>query len=202
MAVRSTMSSLIARVRVLINDPSGTNQIFDDPTIQDVMDESRVDVYNHLLTPKPTFTGSTVQYLDYFSELGGWETDVVTKQFLTTTVTPSLIEPIAGHFQYAQTTLPPVFATGKMYDVYRAAADLLERWAARLVLNYDFMSDGQSFKRSQAATALQALAKTYRLKQRPSTISTHRSDMNGAGQDAGLSLGPVEIDYLGSGDGR
>jgi hypothetical protein len=201
MAVRSTMASLISRVRLLISDPAGASQTFADQDIQDVMDESRLDLKNVALQARPTYSGSTIQYLDYYSDVGGWEDDFVLKQYLTLTVTPSLSEPIAGHWQFTLTTLPPVYLSGKLYDVYRSAADLLERWAAKVVFNYAFSSDGQSFQRQQVAPALQQLAKTYRGKQRAMTISFTRSDLN-AGAANGPSLGAKPIDYFGSGDGR
>lgn len=199
MAVRPTAANLITRIRVLINDPAGVNQIFDDPTIQDVMDESREDVVNQALIPKPTFTGSTIQYLNYYSGIGGWEDDYVLKQYLTVPVTPSAVEPIAGHFQFAATTLPPVYITGKRFDVYRAAADLLERQSAKWMLSYDVVVDGQNFRRSQVATAMQKLAHTYRMQQRAGTITMIRSDLGNTGGDSGLSLAPQAIDYMGSG---
>jgi hypothetical protein len=106
-------------------------------------------------------------------------------------------EPIVGHWQFAQTTLPSVFITGKTYDVYRAAADLLERWAARWALSYDVNVDGQSLKRSQAGMALQNLARQYRMQQRAFTISTTRTD-TGSDKER-FDLSAREIDYMGSG---
>jgi len=195
MAVRSTMTNLIDRVRTLINDPRSTSQTFDDQTIQNVLDDSRIDFMNEALMYKPTYVSGTIQYLNYWHELGSWEDGVVLKQFLYVTVTPSASDFIAGYWTFAQTTLPPVFLTGSTHDIYRAAADLLERWAAKLVLNYDFTSDGQSFRRSQAPTMLQALACTYRKKQRATSMSFTRSDLQSAGM-ANVGLGPTEIDYM------
>jgi len=193
------MATLIARVRLLINDPSGASQQFADTDIQDILDESRVDVFNMPLKDQPTFSGSTILYLDYLSDLGGWEDGMVLKQYLTVTVTPSLIEPIAGHFQFAQSTFPPIYLTGKIYDVYRAAADLLERWAARYALQFDFSSDSQSFHVSQASTQLLNLAKSYRRKQRPGTIKFSRGDMNTGEEQNNVSLDAKPIDYMASG---
>ena len=48
-----------------------------------------------------TWTGGTMQYLDYESGAGGWEDGMILKQSWTVAVTPSVIEPIAGHFQFA-----------------------------------------------------------------------------------------------------
>lgn len=202
MAVRSTMTSLISRVRLLINDPAGINQQFSDQDIQDVLDESRQDIKNAPLRPLATFTGATIQWLDYYAELGNWEDDVVLKQYLITTVSPSLSENIPGHWQFSVNTLPPVYLSGKTVDLYRAAADLLERWASRWVLSYNVGVDGQSLQRSQASQMLLNLAKQYRMKQRAHVISTVRSDTaEQIGGLAGAGLGPLEIDFYSSGGG-
>lgn len=202
MAVRSSMASLITRVRLLINDPVGAAQIFADQDIQDVLDAARLDVKNEALIPKATFNGSAIQFLDYYAHLGDWEDDLVIKQYLVTTVTPATVEPIAGHWQFATSTLPPLYISGKTYDIYRAAADLLERWAARWALCYSFSSDGQSFQRQQAGQALKALSCTYRMQQRARMFTVTRSDLKQSGNMAGAGLGPLEIDYMSDGSGR
>lgn len=200
MAVRSSMAALISRVRLLINDPAGGSQIFADQDIQDVLDQTRRDYRTLQLMGTPTYSGSTIQYLDYYADLGDWEDDVVLKQYLTNLVTPAVSENIVGHWSFATSVLPPIFLTGKTYDVYRAAADLLERWAAKWTLAYDFSSDGQSFRRSQAAPALRDLAHTYRLHQRAFQLNMTRTDGRPARQQNTLKA--TEIDFMASGDGR
>jgi hypothetical protein len=199
MALRSTMATLITRVRQLANDPTGASQQFADTDIQDILDESRQDVYNFPLKAQPTFSGATILYLDYLSDVGGWEDGMVLRQYLTVAVTPSLIEPIAGHFQFAASTFPPIYLSGRLFDVYRAAADVLERWSARYATQFDFTSDSQSFHVSQASKQLLALAKTYRMKQRPGTITFSRGDMNTSSEPSSFALGPRPIDYMASG---
>lgn len=203
MAVRATMqTTLIPRVRQLISDPAGASQVFADQDVQDVLDESRQDVYSQQLLDRPTWSATGFVYLDYMAELGGWEDGMVLKQFFTIVVTPSLIEPIAGHFQFAANTFPPVHITGRLFDVYRAAADLLERLAARWqgANGYDFSSDGQSFRRSQASPGLIKLAETYRRKQRAGSISITRTDMNAGGQQGSGYSSVLPIDYMASGN--
>jgi hypothetical protein len=141
-------------------------------------------------------------YLDYYSDLGWWEDDTTFWQYLTVSTTPTTSEPIVGHWSWAATLLPPVYLIGKTYDLYRGAADLLERWAAKWALSYDFSSDNQSFHRSQASLQLRATAKEYRKKQRASIISLTRGDLNGTTGSARDGLGPMPIDYMASGDGR
>ena len=203
MAVRTTMLPLIKRVRQLINDPQSSTQAFDDQEIQDVLDESREDIVNQVLTVKPTYTLGQVQFLNYYSVLGGWEEDYAFKQFLSVPVTPNTLEPIAGHFAFTQSTLPPIYITGKLYDVHRAAADLLERLAARYALQFSFSSDGQSFHPEQIQANIAGLVKQQRAKQRPRTISMTRSDLKSTG-DMNSPGSPYHngqlIDYLASGN--
>ena len=200
MAVRSTMAAVIARLRLLINDPAGVSQQFADQDIQDVLDANRQDVQYLALDGYPTYSGNNLLYLDYYTSMGDWENNTTLWQYRTLRVTPSLSEPIVGHWQFAQTTLPPVFLLGSTFDVYRAAADLLERLSARWALSYDVNVDGQSLRRSQALPALLALARQYRMQQRPVLIDASRSDLNAG--SSGPSLSPTELDYMGSGDGR
>jgi len=201
MAVRATMAALIKRERTLIYDP--TSQIFDDQTIQDALDESRLDIVNEALTPKETFTAGQILFLNYYAQIGNWEDDLIIKQYLYNPVTPSLAEPIAGHFQFASTTLPPLYITGKRYDIYRAAADLLERRIATQMLQFGFSSDGQSFQPQQVVSNMATLIKLYRSKQQPRTISMTKSDLR-AGSDPNSLTGNYHngklIDYLASGN--
>src|SRR5258706_4767324 len=113
MAVRTSMAALILRVRLLINDtlPQGSGQIFADQDVQDIMDETRLDVFNQTLEGKPTYSGSTLQWLQYEAAVGNWEADFVLKQYLTVQVTPSVAEVIPGIFTVAASTFPPVFIT-------------------------------------------------------------------------------------------
>lgn len=199
MTVRSTMASIISRIRILINDPPGASQQFTDQTIQDVLDDSRVDVSNQALTAYPTYSGSTISYFDYYSSGGSWEDGYILKQYLTVTVTPSSVEPIVGHFTFAASTLPPVFITGNYHDCYRAAADLLERRAAMWTTAYNANTDGQSMSRSQVMPALLKLADSYRRKQRAHVISFSRGDIQ---DTSATDTRAHSIDYMASGDGR
>jgi len=200
---RASMAALITRVRDLINDPAGGSQVWSDDQIQDVMDESRLDIVNQIMTPKPTYTTGQILFLNYYTAMGGWEDDYVIKQYLYNTVTPNTLESIAGHFAFNSTTLPPLYITGKQHDIYRAAADLLERWAAKSLQQFAFSSDGQSFQPQQVVDNISKLVKLYRGKQQARTISMARTDLR-AGSDPSSLTGRYHngqiIDYLASGE--
>ena len=63
------------------------------------------------------------------------------------------------------------------YDVYGAAAELLEMWAAREKLNFDFSADGAQYQRSQKVEMLLTLAAQYRGHQQPRMIPQVRGDL-------------------------
>jgi hypothetical protein len=199
---RTTMAALIARVRQLINDPSGVDQLFSDDDIQNVMDEGRVDVRNQVLKATPTFSGSTIEYLDYFSDLGSWEDGYALKQYLITLVTPAVLEPISGHWQFAASTLPPVYISGSLHDIYRGAADLLERQSSQWMLKYNFASDGQSFQRSQVIDNIQKVIHSYRMKQRAGAIRMSRTDVNAPSTAVSIGLQATSLDYMADGNGN
>lgn len=196
MPVRSTMSDLITRVSIMIGDP--TNAQFTTQQVQDYLDEHRDDVrYEGLaIAPSIVNTASTNNqpetiFADYYSKFGWWEQDVVlqgqgSNDAAWVVLTPVASDYIVGHWQFELTPfvngtvpgqLPPVFATGKVYDPYAAAADLLEFWAAVLAGSYDVTVDGQTLRRSQLMQAKLTLATTYRRRAKPLVAKQNRHDV-------------------------
>ena len=198
MPVRPTMSQLIARVRLLIADPAGASQQFADQDIQDTLDESRDDIRYEGLTIAPSIVNNALTnnqaqtvFANYYSRYEWWEQDIVLQGYFNgaawVVVTPAASDYITGRFQFELnefTTgtsvpgqLPPVFATGKVYDPYRAAADLLQMWAATLAGAYDITVNGQSLRRSQLMTAKITLEAYYRAKAKPRIAKLQRNDV-------------------------
>ena|SRR5690348_9013409 len=181
MAVRASMSDLIARVRLMVFD-SGSPPLLTDQQIQDKLDETREDVRNELLVPKPTFANpGGIQYNDYYSMCGGqqigmWETDETLIWGDFTTLTPTSSDELVGHWTFAN-QLPPVLIAGKRYDLYRTAADLLDyKLTALAATEVDFSADGQSFHLSQQLTFLEKRCADYRRKQRARLGALGRAD--------------------------
>jgi hypothetical protein len=183
--VRASMAELIDRVRGLIGDPAGASEQFNSQAIQDALDRRRRDVRSLELAYGETIQpGGAVAYLDYYAPGGltDWEADAALQYGGTwAAVTPASSDWLAGHWTFASSQPPAVYLTGKTYDVYAAAADLLERWAATVARAYDFDEDGQRFRRSQQREGLLAVAAQYRAQQRPAVGSMARSDLNAAG---------------------
>ncbi len=197
MPVRSTMSPLITRVRLMINDPAGGSPQFQDQDIQDTLDETRDDIRYEGLTIAPSIVNiastnnqaSTI-FADYYSKFQWWESDVVLQGYSNgaawVTLTPVSSDYIVGHWMFEATPfvngtvpgqLPPIFATGKVYDLNYAAADLLELWAATLSGSYDVTVDGQTLRRSQLMAAKLNMANFYRRKAKPKIAKMDRHDV-------------------------
>jgi len=126
MPIRNTMAQLIARIRLMINDPPGGSQQFDDQQIQDTLDESRDDlryegeiiapsIVNNALTNNQP---STI-FADYYSKYGWWEQDVVLQAYSNgaawAVVTPVVSDYIVGHWQFETN----VFTTGTSVPGFR-----------------------------------------------------------------------------------
>lgn len=185
---------------MLIADPAGASQQFADQDIQNRLDWSRDDIrYESLIiAPSIVNTASTNNqaatiFADYYSRHGYWESDVVLQAYVNgaawVVATPLASELLIGqaHWQFELNVftsgtvpgqLPPVFATGKIYDVYSAAADLLQFWAATFSDAYDITVDGQSLRRSQRMTAKLLLAEEYRKMAKPKLAKMVREDVH------------------------
>jgi len=194
------MSALISRVRVMIFDTGGSPLLSDD-VIQDKLDECR-DEFRYLgLQAMPTFTTTGIQYNDYYAVVNGvqrgmWEADETLIWGNFTTLTPTSSDEIVGHWTFSN-QLPPVLLAGKSYDIYRAAADLLDYKIASLAATQvDFTADGQSFHLSQQMTYLEKRAANYRRKQRARIGAQGRADgpgerPYGVAPNQGELAGPV-----------
>lgn len=188
------MDAIIAKVRQLIGDPAAGAQQFDDAAIQDALDSYRSDVRYEMLTPAPAIVNTAGNdngaanfiWADYYSLYHWWEGDVVIQDGHFLVLTPAASDLLVGHWQFELNVFtsgvvpgeyPPVFATGKTYDVYAASAELLDMWAASSTRAYDFTADGRTFRRSQMAVALMKMADLYRRKARPHALATIRTDL-------------------------
>lgn len=198
MAVRASMNNLIAKLRQMLADPSGANQHFDDETLQDKLDELRDDVRYLQLALAPSLVNASstnnvpqLIFADFYSPgFQWWETDVVLQGYVNgaawVVLTPLASDYIVGRWQFELTPFvngtfpgqyPPVFATGKTYDLNAAAADLLDFWAADLTCAYDISVEGQRLSRSQLMEMKMKMADRYRCKAKPRMAKQVRHDI-------------------------
>lgn len=181
---RATMAELITRVRLEIGDPSSASQQFSDVQIQDALDEHREFVRWAELDPldsiAPT-TGALTWVVFEAPGYGFWEADEALYSQTYVDITSQILTPerIAGRWTFTASQLPPVYITGKTYDLYRSCADLLQIYASALARRYDFSRGNQSYSRSQEREAMLELRKTFLARARVSTGSFVRGDEMG-----------------------
>jgi len=160
---RDSMGKLIARVRQMIGDTDAANYAFDDDAVQAALDAHRFHAEYAALQPVAEYSaGGEAIYTTYRSGAAPWESDAVLMDGSYNALTPDDADWMNGEWTFNAGQAPPVLIRGKYYDLYAAAADLLEEWAARLARDYDFGTDGDSFKRSQMAASLREQAERYR----------------------------------------
>lgn len=173
---RASMSDLIALVRRMIGDPPGAEQMYSDDDIEFALDTNGTDVRYEPLTGLATYTSNGAQYLTWLSRHQNWESDAELTDSAYNTLTSSSSEPLRGRWTFASSQ-SSVFAAGRVYDIYAAAADLLEQWAASVSTEYDVSADGTSMSRSQKAAMLMAAAQRYRAMQNVSFAKQVRNDI-------------------------
>jgi len=201
---RSTMAALIALTRTKIGDPSSGSPVFSDDDVQAALDAARSERYNEFLIPIYTYdNGHTIVYLHHYSRYGFWEQGYSLLDNALNAVVPASDELLrdiddegmGAHFVFSTSEFPPIrVQAGYAYDVYRAAADLLQEMIALQAANtFDFQpAQGQAFRLSQITAARQQLIDRYRMRQWPASIRLVRDDgVSEAMQKRIRDIGPV-----------
>lgn len=180
---RATMAALIGRVRSLIDDPAGASPVFSDDRLEELLDGHANLVRGLELELPANYVDGYTHWDEGFAPWGDWEDGVVLRDNMghdiTSTVTAADLK--RGRWTWEPPLkIPYVALYGATYDVHAAAADALEEWAGKLAREYDITSDGQTFRRSQAAEALLKQAGELRRRARPVMGRMVRLDESGA----------------------
>lgn len=172
---RSSLTYVIATVRKLIADTGAA--VFTDDDVQEALDRHRLNVDREELAPVYEAIDGSWVVRKYYSAYRYWEEDGILRDAQGSVLSPAITEWQVGAWTFAAHQPPPVYITGKSFDPYAAAADLLEAWAARIKLEYDFDEGGQSFARSQKIKQVLDLAAYYRMRQRAVVVHQERNDV-------------------------
>jgi hypothetical protein len=123
-----------------------------------------------------------VTYQDYYADRGDWEADAALYgndgAAPYAALTPATEDYLTGHWTFADQD-PPVYIVGKTYDVYAAAAEMCDEWAAKVKLHYNVTEQGLTQNREGKYRQLTDLAKLYRAKRRVKFVRLVRGDLNG-----------------------
>lgn len=161
---RATMADLISRVRRLIGDRAGAIQQFSDDEIQQTLDRHRTDVWFEELE-----TNGYPSWTVWYSELEAWEQGASFTDASRNPATPSEVDSDypGGRFAFSAAQTNGVYATGATYDLVAAALELVEEWIALLKGEFDFTTDGDTFRRSQRLENLTKLAGSLKRRRPP-----------------------------------
>lgn len=180
--MRLALLPLIARLRLLVGDAAGTTQTWTDDELELALDSHRHDWWYWRLTAIPTVTAGTTEYHTFVADDidGIWDSDTLLYAADQATIlTADSVNLTVGQWTFTadQADNLPLYASGRTYDLYGAAVDILGQWQARLKLDsFDFDTEDESFKRSQKLAAIDELIGTYRTQMQPSTGRLVRGD--------------------------
>lgn len=180
---RSTMANLITRVRDLTG--MGTADWTDDK-VQDVLDANRREIRRERLAIEASYDGGTAYYYDFFSRYDQFEeTDAGTAVFVVEDSQGSnkgTADWTANYVNGAVTFSvdqagSAIYLTGRSYDIYRTASQVLRQQAGAVAGKYSFEADGHSFDRSDWFKHLIEMANRYDQMAKPTSVSIPRVDL-------------------------
>jgi hypothetical protein len=175
---RASLTTLIAKIRLLTDDPSGAGLIFTDDQIQDALDARRDEARYYPLTERETIApgGGSTTYLTFTSPVGAWDTDTALVDSSYNPLTPATTDLINGRWTFNAEPDTPVMVTGFTYDLYGAAGDLLLQRATVESDSFDVGADGLSLSRNQKQQNYRDRANEYFAKARTKSITLIRTD--------------------------
>ncbi|MCA9366867.1 hypothetical protein KC887_01215 [Candidatus Kaiserbacteria bacterium] len=171
---------VVTQVAKLIGDASFENFNYED--VETAVQQRRVEMRYETCTPLETrASGGAITYLTYTAPNGwGWWDEAATfTNSNYTALTPATSDWNAGRWTFSSEPTRPVRITGFTYDVYAAAADLLENRAAYVSEDISAFSVAHgSFTYANKRTGPMQMAQRYRAMQRPSVATVYRTDIN------------------------
>lgn len=175
------MTALISRLRGMIGDaPKGAanTTVFTDDQLQEALDATGVRVVHARLVPAVEVPG-TARYSEFHAPYTDWEDNVLLYEDDRETVAaPDRADLQRGVFTFDAGKEADLLLVGWTYDLYAAAADLVEQWGTRVMLDFNFESDGQQFSRSHKHRQLMNQASVFRRRSRPRVMGAVRPDVN------------------------
>lgn len=173
------MDEIIDVVRRLINDAAGDYHTDDE--VQAALDRNRDEARYLTLTPLKTVAeGGAVTYVNFAApgQLDQWETDGALVDGDYAALTPSVENWVTGRWTFATEPARPVRLTGFSYDVYGAAADLLEIRASQVSEDLQsFSGQNGSFTFAAKNQSVLQMAGRYRAMARVRTVDLTRTDV-------------------------
>ncbi len=184
---RLGMANLLTRLRSLVDDASAT--VWTDDTLQDRLDECRVELYEEPLISEPESADSDTIYLNYHTRWRNLEEAtsgttawrVYDAQGTTIGTANYTADYIRGILTFtADQEGSARYIHARSYDLNRAAANLWLERAATKAEGYNFTADGASFSRGQWFDHCLKMSEYYEGRSRPMVVRIIRDDVTGS----------------------
>lgn len=132
------------------------------------------------LTPVPSYeAGTGLVYKRYEHRLGDWSADTFLQDGDHAVLSPDEAAIDKGVWTFTSNTASPVYITGTTFDVYAAAATLLEAKAAAKAGDLvSFSAQNGSYSYAPKSKQYMQIAKKYRAMARVGAVELRRSDLN------------------------
>ena len=157
MTVRTSMTSLITKLRQMSNDTDSA--LFTDQELQDVLDQNAyVAEYEPLNTLSTILPGGVVEYKEFQADHLFFEDDTILTDATFTEVTPDTTDYNLAYFTFTTTQTIPLLIYGWYYDMNNSAAEIWELKSAKYADTFDFSVDGGQYQLSQKQGAAMAQA--------------------------------------------
>jgi len=174
-----SISYIVEHVYSLIGDKARDN--YESYQVEDALNQRREEIRYVKCTPLGTrASGGTLTYVTFTApfEWGWWDTDTVLYDYNYDALTADTEDLRVGRWTFAAEPTRPVYIVGYTYDIYAAAADLLEKRAADVAEDIQsFSASHGSFNYANKRTGPMQMAQRYRAKQRPSVATVYRTDV-------------------------
>jgi hypothetical protein len=158
---RNTLQEIIVQIRLMVGDTAGT-PVFSDDNLQSILDSNRVE-FNYLVLQGLTIPNTSAAKI--FNSPYSWEKSAKFYDSNYAEILPnSNSDFLHGRFEFDANQEIIIFISGFAFDLNNAAADILEAWAAKCKLDFDFGADSQDYKESQKFKMLKDLANSFRAK--------------------------------------
>ena len=189
---RTTLSDIIQTVQGMTDATygqytMGTVNYWDSDQVQKVLDRHRHDIYREDLAVIADYVGGSVQYLEYQSRYGNFEsTNGGTAVFFIEdglgdnvgTASYSVDYPRGRVTFTTNTQGTAYYLTGRSYDLNATAAEIWRHKASHYAVAIDVSLDGNSMKRSQLMQHCLTMADYYDQRGGPMVSTLYRSDIN------------------------
>jgi hypothetical protein len=169
-----TLDTLVDRLRKLVADPAGDRQVFDRDEIEEVLATFRWDAVQYPLDYSVENLGGALGGRFFSAGVGSWADDAALTDINGNNVVigvNDLVDLQSGTWSFFNIQAGvPYYVTGRSYDLYGAAAELLRRQAAKMKLQYDLSVGDLSVSRSQKQRNLLEMADTYDRRRRAVSV--------------------------------